>query len=45
MIFFHIFHHTYCFGNELELPTLIRQDAMEIINMDDPNVWIQACEQ
>jgi hypothetical protein len=33
------------FRNELKLPTLIRQDAMAIINMDDPNVWIQACEQ
>jgi len=29
------------FGSEFELPTLIWQNAMAIINMDDPNVWIQ----
>jgi hypothetical protein len=32
------------FGHEVELPTLIQQDAMAVINFDDPNVWIQACE-
>jgi hypothetical protein len=33
------------FGHELELPTPIWQDVMVLINMDDPNVWIQACVQ
>jgi len=33
------------FSSEFELPILIWQDAMAIINMDDLNVWIQACEQ
>jgi hypothetical protein len=32
------------FGYEPELLASIWQDAMAIINMDDPNVWIQACE-
>jgi hypothetical protein len=32
-------------GCEPELPTSIQQDGMAIINMDDPNVWIHACEQ
>ncbi|KAH8945200.1 hypothetical protein BDL97_12G028500 [Sphagnum fallax] len=33
------------FNCEPKLPTLIRQNAMVIVNMDDINVWIQACEQ
>jgi hypothetical protein len=33
------------FGYEFELLALIQWDAMVVINMDDPNVWIQACEQ
>jgi hypothetical protein len=32
------------FGNEFELLTSIWHDAMAVINMDDFNVWIQACE-
>ncbi len=33
------------FGHEPDLLTSIRQDATTIINMDDLDVWIQACEQ
>jgi hypothetical protein len=33
------------FGYEPELPTSIWWDVMAIINLDDPNVWIQTCEQ
>jgi hypothetical protein len=32
------------FGCEPKLLTSIRQDMMVVINMDDPNVWIHACE-
>ncbi len=32
------------FGNELKLPTSIQRGVMVVINMDDLNVWIQACE-
>jgi hypothetical protein len=28
----------------MELPASIQQDAMVVINVDDPNVWIHACE-
>jgi hypothetical protein len=33
------------FSHEPELPTLIQRDVMAIINFNDLNVWIQACEQ
>jgi hypothetical protein len=33
------------FGHEPKLPASIQWYAMVIVNMDDPNVWIQACEQ
>ncbi len=33
------------FGIEFQLLALILQDAMAMINMDDFNVWIHACEQ
>jgi hypothetical protein len=33
------------FSREPKLQASIQQDAMVVINMDDPNVWIQACEQ
>jgi hypothetical protein len=32
------------FGCEPKLPASIWWDVMVIINMNDPNVWIQACE-
>ncbi len=35
----------FLFGHELELLVSIWQDVMIVINIDDPNVWIQACEQ
>jgi hypothetical protein len=33
------------FGHEPKFPASIRQDAMVVINTDDPNVRIHACEQ
>ncbi len=33
------------FGCELQLPASFEQDATVVIDMDDFNVWIQACEQ
>jgi hypothetical protein len=33
------------FGLELKLLASIQQDVIAIVNMDDPNVRIQACEQ
>jgi hypothetical protein len=33
------------FSCEPKLLAPIQWDAMVVINMDDPNVWIQACEQ
>jgi hypothetical protein len=33
------------FGRNLELPASIQHDAMTIINLNDPVVWVQACEQ
>jgi len=27
-----------------ELPASIRSDVMIVINLDDPLVWVQACE-
>ncbi len=33
------------FGNEFELFASIQQDVMIVTNLDDSNVWIQACEQ
>jgi len=33
------------FSCELELLASIQRYAMAVINMDDLNVWIQACEQ
>jgi hypothetical protein len=33
------------FNYEPNLPALIWWNVMVIINMDDLNVWIQACEQ
>ncbi|CAK9198545.1 unnamed protein product [Sphagnum troendelagicum] len=32
-------------NREPKLPTLIQQNVMVVIKMDDVNVWIQACEQ
>ncbi len=33
------------FGHEPKLLASIRRDVMAVFNMDDLNVWIQACEQ
>ncbi len=33
------------FSCEPELPTSIQCDVMELVNLDDPNMWFQVCEQ
>ena len=33
------------FGREPELPMSIRHDVATVVNLDDPDMWVQACEQ
>jgi hypothetical protein len=33
------------FGCHPELPTSIRRDVMVVVNLDDPSMCLQACEQ
>ncbi len=33
------------FSHEPELPSSIQCDVMELVNLDDPNMWFQVCEQ
>lgn len=33
------------FSCELELPISMRRDVAIVVHPDDPNVWVQACEQ
>ncbi len=33
------------FGHESKLPSFTQQDVMATLNLDESNVWFQACEQ
>ena len=31
------------FGREPELPLMIRREVIEVVNLDDPQVWSEVC--
>lgn len=33
------------YGRELDLPAAIRRDSAEVVNLDDPDMWVRACSQ
>jgi hypothetical protein len=35
----------FAFWHGPQLLTSIRRDVVNVVNFDDPNVWVQTCEQ
>jgi len=33
------------YGENLELPTMIRHESSEVVNLDDPEMWLKVCFQ
>jgi hypothetical protein len=33
------------YGRDPDLPTTIRRESSEVVNLDDPNMWVRVCSQ